>query len=267
MSEFYPFYKVVSNNTDFIPHYVTHSYDELEMTPEERESNCVAKGKYCLPAYPNPNNKNGKVLINEGLFHHCVYNASKQKEDRLNSFFEFISNFKVQCATVIEGNTETKCGRNHLSYWGVDEKDVSKCVSDSYDEDASDNKVLKAENERARLQNINQIPILLINTKKIYGALSAQNIFHTVCSSFTEQPTGCKEYYRPSSTKSSLGWIEVTLIILATIIVNVLIIYICLRYIKKRLQNMLEDNPLDLHARIQKTTSDYYSLQTQPNKL
>lgn len=261
MSEFHSFYKLIANNTDFIPHYVANVSD-LEIPDNEKPSNCVAKGKYCLLAYPNPTNKNGKILINEGLFHQCVYEASKMKNDHLNSFFGFISNFKVQCSTVIEGNIATNCGRTHLSTMGIDELKVSKCVSSSSEEGDADNLILKTNTRFAQKHTINHLPFMIINTKKIYGALNVQNIFHIVCSSFTDQPIGCKEYYRPT-TSSSFGWFQITLIILATLLANVFIIYICRRYIQNRLKTLIEDNPLDLQARIQKSTSDYYSLQTQ----
>ena len=92
-------------------------------------------------------------------------------------------------------------------------------------------------------------------------------IFEIICQSFNKEPQGCIDFHNPPEKSiQKLGWVPITLIIIGIIAINIIIVFLCRKYIIKRVNARVEINELDLDGRINTVVSNYFALKEPGEK-
>ena len=267
MDEFSSYYNLIKDISNFKPYYV--SYQLGTLSKEDKANLCVSNGKYCLTgSLPFTDEVTGKQLLIDSVFHQCVHSLTNTKENNHTEYYlDFASYYLNNCLYVDE--YKKYCGREQISRYGLDASQVDKCIAASFgkegkfkDADANnDNSILKDNLDKIREQQITIFPTVVVNGKKLKGRLTAENLFLSVCSSFNKVPQPCMDYFwHPSSANKGLSVFQIFLIVIVVIAVNVGVIFLCRKYIQKRISDRVTSSDLDIDGRINSVVSSYFAL-------
>ena len=267
MNEFSSYYELIKDIASFKPYYV--SYQLQSLSKEEKEQLCVSNGKYCLTgSLPLMDDVSGKQLLIDSVFHQCVHALTNTNNNNHTEYYlDFASYYLYNCFNTKE--YKKYCGKEQISAYGINPLDIDKCIASSFgkegkfiDTDANnDNTILKANLDKIKEEQITIFPTVIVNGKKMKGRLTAENLFLSVCSSFNKIPQPCRDYFwHPSTANKGLSVFQIILIVLVVILVNIGVIFLCRKYIQKRISDRVTSSDVDLDGRINSVVSSYFAL-------
>ena len=267
MNEFSSYYELIKDIASFKPYYV--SYQLQSLSKEEKEQLCVSNGKYCLTgSLPLMDDVSGKQLLIDSVFHQCVHALTNTNNNNHTEYYlDFASYYLYNCFNTKE--YKKYCGKEQISAYGINPLDIDKCIASSFgkegkfiDTDANnDNTILKANLDKIKEEQITIFPTVIVNGKKMKGRLTAENLFLSVCSSFNKIPQPCKDYFwHPSTANKGLSVFQIILIVLVVILVNIGVIFLCRKYIQKRISDRVTSSDVDIDGRINSVVSSYFAL-------
>lgn len=267
MDEFSNYYELIKDLANFKPYYV--SYQLGSLSKEDKSNLCVSNGKYCLTgSLPFNDEVSGKQLLIDSVFHQCVHSLTTTKSNNHTEYYlNFASYYLYNC---LNNDIYKKyCGKSQMARFGIQTSDIDKCISNSFGKDGkfidtdanNDNTILRRNIEKIKEQQITIFPTVIVNGKKLKGRLTAENLFLSVCSSFNKVPQPCMDYFwHPSKVNKGLSVFQIFLIILVVIVVNVGVIFLCRKYIQKRISERVTSSDLDIDGRINSVVSSYFAL-------
>lgn len=274
LSNFLSFYKLIKDELDFTPHFIAHQLEGL--SEESKQNNCISSGKYCSEPFPLSESNNGKNLLLESLFQMCIHKLSSNKQETSiyspELFMIFAGNYLTLCS--FEDAYEKKCGTEILLEYGLSIGQLEKCIAETFGEEDITEEMTKKENSyfEKEIKNeksfiVSHSPTVAVNGKKIHGAINVLKIFEIICQSFNKEPQGCIDFHNPPEKSiQKLGWVPITLIIIGIIAINIIIVFLCRKYIIKRVNARVEINELDLDGRINTVVSNYFALKEPGEK-
>ena len=268
LKEFKPFYELLKDNITFNPIYITHDLGQIKGS--SIENSCVSNGKYCLdPTMPLDNFASGRSLVLDSVFHQCLYNIllEDKKNPKEEVYFEFANEYYSNC--LYSSKYQRFCGSSILEDFGVSKDKIFSCIADSFGvshfilvekEINNDNKILRANYDKLIENKIKVIPALDINGKRMKGRMDGENLFINICNSFNKKPKVCLDYFLLPTTGSRIKWYHVVLIIIGVVGINLLVLFVCRKYLIKRVQERISTDEIDLDGRINSVVSSYLAL-------
>lgn len=271
---FYPVYYSQES-----PYFNDKEMDEKEVN-ELIKYDCYFKGKYCY--YLNYDEillgiENGTQVLQENIRQICIFRA-RDEERNFDLFFNYIESFYIQCMKDSSNSTKKEeyfseeCSLKVLKSIANQEKinEIKQCVETSF-ESNGDNFYLRKEKEFQSKMNVNMYPSIIVNKELIFGDHSIYNVLEAICYSYIESNSLCQElgFASPTTDKkmngndskivdTGLSVVSIVLIIIGIIIFNIVIIFGCRYYLKRKMLTKM--NSFNLDDKITSTVSNYIAL-------
>lgn len=253
--------------TELSIHFGFHSMVNFEEGMEDERPNCYGSGKYCaIPGKLGIND--GRVILNEILFQKCIHKYSYgNKETEL--YWEYMSNFYTEC--ILKETFTSTCSMAVMDKVDIDIDEIGKCVEKSFDSKSArgvnkeavvKNFILDEEYNLRHLNYITSIPTLFINGRIFTGTLSADNIFEAICAGLSTKPDIC--LYEPEHDKKhKTSSIAIIISILAIIVINIGIFWVCSKFIKSRILQRLNNS--NIESRVDNVVNTYLKIREGGN--
>jgi hypothetical protein len=126
----------------------------------------------------------------------------------------------------------------------------------------NENKLLEQDNEVKSKWKVKLFPTVMVNNKTINGAWTAENLFEAICAGFINKPSPCNMFFTPGSQQEnqsedfSAG--TILFLVILIILLNIAIIYVCKRYIIKKIHERVDN--VDINGRINNVVTSYLAL-------
>lgn len=280
IKSFNKYQSVLSNFTNFRPHYITHISPEYKPNQSNSVPDCISKGLYCSTPRYDLGITDGREIIFENIRQKCVYFISKgiHKNSLIPQavndtlYFKYMETFFDRCLnkTVVQFNQ--KCSSDSQRIAGLNQKLVEDCVMSSYisekDKLAIDlnnnNSILEEEYNIKKQWKIKIIPTVIVNNKTLKGKVNSENLLEAVCAGFNIKPQVCydESFFVKSNTMHGISFSSVFLIVIIVILLNTLIYCFCRRYIVKRINDRIDK--VDINGRINTVVTSYLALKDSP---
>lgn len=264
MTEFYPYYEYLKEYTKFSPHYISH---ESPLYDEKRNINldhCLSNGKYCTSPRYDMGIWNGREILFEDLRQKCIYNTNQDSNEK---YYKYLKNFYQKCISITNPRFNIDCSLEVIESIGIDSLKMTKCIHESFNVTVfselmynNQNKLLEEDFEVKKIWNVKMFPTIMVNNKTIHGAWSAQNLFEAICAGFEVKPPICTHFFSPGekSDSNDFSYGTIFFIILLVIALNILIIYVCRKYIVRRIHERVDN--VDIDGRINNVVNSYLAL-------
>jgi len=280
IKSFSKYQSILSNSTEFRPHYITHMSPDFNPSSQASVPNCISKGLYCSSPRYDLGVFDGREILYENIRQKCVYFISKgifknsfiPQEPSDSIYWRYMETFFDKCLnkTVVELNH--KCSQESQQIAGLNYKLVDDCVISSYapekDKLAIDlnnnNTILEEEYNVKKNWKIKIFPTIMVNNKTLKGKVNSENLLEAICAGFAVKPQICydESYFVKISGGSSVAFSTVFVIVLIIILLNTLIYLICRRYIIKQINQRIDKT--DINGRINNVVTNYLALKDTP---
>ncbi len=249
--------------TNFTIHFSIISKMEYDQDTKQDLADCYGSGKYCV--YPESLDiSDGRIILNEILNQKCIFNYANEKE-KIKLYFEYMIHFNEEC--IMKRNFNAACSLEAMDLAGISPKDINECVYNSFDASQKEretlgykakvpNKLLDEEIDARQEHFIMKLPTMLINNRLYLGNLRADYIFEALCSGFLTKPDICRGEIGYHEDKTST--ITIVIVILIIIVVNVVIFFICAKYINKKIKQRIDSS--NLESKIDTVVNSYLKL-------
>lgn len=264
IKSYLPFHRLIVDNVNFIPHYISHEFSLYSINSEH----CLANGKYCAQPRYDLGVFQGREILLEDIRQKCIYLVSngKIKSNQVDPllYWNYMANFYDNCITKNKFNSE--CSYETVEDLGVSQEVINGCLMHSFNVGNYDelmfnntNLLLERDYDTKQKYEIKVFPTILVNNKTLYGAWSDKNLFEAVCSGFINKPNECNLFVNPKNNgKQTLTMKTIISMILIIIIINAAIIWFCIRYIGRRLKTSVDNS--EINGRINNVVSSYLAL-------
>lgn len=208
----------------------------------------------------------------EDLRQKCLHTTLTFNQNA-TAFFNYIERVHSTCYTVINED----CSRRAHEHLGLDWDKTVACVADSFscaqgswEKSSCRNSIIDEEIGYWKEYGTNMYPAIVINKKTYRGQIEPLSVFNALCSSFQTAPKVCAKILNREPTESVQNFFfddtegmvtvwEVSWMILALIVVNVVIVYCCRRRARRDMQN-------SMNVQIESQVSQYFALTQTANK-
>jgi hypothetical protein len=268
MKAYLPYHKLISDKVDFTPHYISHESPMYRENNTIKSEHCLANGKFCAQPRYDIGVSHGKEILLEDIRQKCIYLISIEKFSKEEAnpllYWNYMVNFYDNCISNKRFGAE--CSYEAAEDLGVSQDVLNGCMMHSFNVGSfynlmfnNTNSLLERDRDTKEKFNIKIFPTILVNNKTIYGAWTDENLFEAVCSGFINKPTECSLFRNPKEKgKQPLSFKTIMLIVLLLIILNMAIIWLCLKYIARRMKISVES--AYINGRINNVVSSYLAL-------
>ncbi len=271
VKEFYPFHVLLKDSINFSPHYISHESALYNENNGVKIDHCISNGKYCASPRYDLGVENGKDILLEDIRQKCLFNLSYNSTDKDESymFMKYLISYYDNCLTTLPPTFNYKCAYERLEEIGYDKTKIENCITKSFNVDKqndlilnNDNSLLEEDYEAKTKWNVKMFPTVMVNNRTILGAPSGENLLEAICAGFITKPLPCVVFFYPSqladTSKGDLSFGFIVFIIFLIILLNFGLIYVCKRYIIKRLHERVDN--IDINGRINNVVSSYLAL-------
>lgn len=257
--------------------YVSNTSNENRIGEIELK-NCLGGGRYCiwtgLQLEGSSIQYDGREILNQNIIQKCMHNISFKalKKQRFlgQDYFNYMESFKNQCLNIISKDINSKflneCSHQILFDLNII-SEISKCVKSSFlstdpkQINIVDNKILSQDNVKKVKYGIQQFPSVTINKRLIdSNNLQGYAVIQAICTTIVPMPKFCDDdatlLFQSNST--DLSALTITSIIFLVIILNVVIVYFCKRYIVRKMHEKIEST--EMNGKINNVVSSYLAL-------
>lgn len=266
MKEFYPYHLLLKDTTTLVPHYISHESPLYDEKNSIKLDHCLSNGKYCTSPRYDLGVTNGKDILLEDIRQKCIYLITYKTDS--TAYWRYMSSFYNQCILGANPRFNVDCSYEILDQVGIEQAKLKECIYKSFDatEDHeimynNQNKLLEDDYEVKKKWKVKMFPTVLVNNKTLHGAWSAQNLFEAICAGYSSKPKACELYFTPQSEEENsndFSFGSILMIIFVVIMLNVVIIYICKKYVMRKIHERIEN--VDINGRINNVVSSYLAL-------
>lgn len=269
-----PAIEEMGENIELVPNYIVYRQSGNLFASEK---DCIGNKKFCYIA--SNAQIEGRNVVIESLYQKCIYKLYGDKKSPLynsKDYYGYIETFSTSCLTNEEETptafTET-CREKAAKVNDIEIDLVENCIAKSYDQNVFSenifeipiNSVLDEDYERIKTYDVRQQPSLYINRQILTENLIADNAVKKACLMLTKKNPFCESFLeanvdehvdRPKKKSRTF----ITVIIIIIIIFNILIFFLCRKYLHKQISEKIEGT-IDIEGRINNTVSKYFQLQ------
>lgn len=128
----------------------------------------------------------------------------------------------------------------------------------------NNNKILVDNRIKEEQYSIKSVPQVVINGKIMNddGRLTASILFDNICEAFKKKPDVCNEYslHHTDVELEGISWLEMIIFIVIMLLMNVLILYSCKKYIMERVEDRINVDRNELGGEINTVVNSYFNL-------
>ena len=257
-----------NSQVDFTPIYVIHQSPQYDPQKATRQLNCVTKGKYCYFPKETTIIQDGQRILIESLRQKCMF---KKAKDGKESFYEYLQNFYKNCLLYTPPKFNERCSKQTLDSLGYPVSYLDGCIAESFGVNSllsssyidNENSIFKAEYDEILKYKLTSFPAVVINDKPLEGIIKENKVMEALCNAVNEKPDFCsiytgKTYFHLSTIRKKKAWVY--LCIIAIILINVVLFFICRKYIIHQISDKINYNAIDLDGRIHNFVTNYMSI-------
>lgn len=240
--------------------------------------NCLGGGKYCIWTGFQYNNKyinyDGREILNQNIIQKCIHNESfkhlESQEYSGQTYFTYMETFNSACLKQLLPDSKAgfinECSQKILSDMKILEK-TSNCVLDSFESkdkatlNIVDNKILSGDQIKKIKYGVQQFPSVAINKRLIdSNNMQGYAVIEAICTTNFPQPIFCNEdgTLLVQAESTDLSSFTIVTIILLVVLLNVIIVYFCKRYIVRKMHEKIES--AEMNGKINNVVSSYLAL-------
>ena len=134
MKSYLPYHKLIVDNINFIPHYISHDLNLYRENLFTKDQHCLGNGKYCALPRHDLGVSNGKEILLEDIRQKCIYLISneKTKNDQANPllYWNYMTKFYDECVTYKRFGAE--CSYETAEELGVSQEVRNECLMHSF---------------------------------------------------------------------------------------------------------------------------------------
>lgn len=254
---------------------MTHTNPFRDPSNPKKANHCLSKGSYCSAPQFEQGISDGREIVLEDLRQKCIFQISNTKGEDYNpgAYFNYMSKFFNNCVNGTSPDFNYDCSMKTMKQINFNPEKVDDCIKKSFNvksitEDTleKDNNILERDTQYKKQYNVKLVPHLYINNSTMEGSWSAENLFKAICASFINKPFTCSVYFfaEIESDSTDLSWGAVLIVIILIVVLNAVIIYVCKKYIMKRIHERIEGiGAADLDGKINHVLSSYMALREQ----
>lgn len=271
LSDIYYYDDLLGSNTELRIHFAIFENSEYNEGTLKEIPNCFGSGKYCVSYLKE--GVNGFSILEEILSQRCIYNYA-YKNNKRSFYWDYMEKYYSFC--VSKNIFSKECSHYVQATLNMPTEEINKCIYDSYVvseeerkkegfEKLVKNNILEEELKYRQDHSVNQIPSLFINERSYLGNWRSDYIFEALCAGLLQKPEVCYEdtrFTKVKSRKNNETW-GFALTILIIIILNMIIYLICVRCIKRRVRDRL--NETDINGKINSIVSSYLAMNEIPD--
>ena len=275
----------ISNITNFNVHYVSFQSMFYDDDYKEDVNHCLSLGKFCSWGGINFNDTNiminGRDILEENIRQKCIFDLSRKDDKLVNykqafygeAYFNYMRNFEETCLNKDKSKPKfnKECSEEVSRKLELNIESINKCYTESFEGTITDsnkyklkNKLLEASTTVQTNYNIQVIPSVTVNGREVFGSYQAYNTFEAICSGFQEEPEACvnmgfyKNSFKKDEIDDEISTFTIIIIILFVILLNILIVYICKRYIVKKMHEKIDS--AEMNGKINNVVTSYLAL-------
>ena len=264
--EFVNYYLKLKPHANFEPHYAIWTCSLCAMTnytldynDQSLKDNCISKGRYCSPDADGERPGKGKDIVLEDLRQICIFNNYK------DAWWIYMTRFDDECTEVQQYKD---CSENMMRRSGIDVKIIESCVENSFvkvdgsfNQDLSDNLVLKKERESFLDKGVLFWPSINIGDMSYRGNLEADEILEAICATFSHSVDVCNGSVTVTEDGNKVNVAVIVFIVIGIVILFVLLVsFFYKRFVKKELSR-------EMSTQVNEMVSQYISLYENRGKL
>ena len=266
MNDLYYYHLELGDLATLKVHFLTYthfSYNEANKTARE---DCLGGGKYCMrPDKEGTGIKSGRTILMETIKQICVYKYAYGTLQP-DLFWIYLQNFYQNC--ILKNKFSATCSTYQTKQSNIPIDWINNCMNESFVATPEEKKKrnyeyvatnsLLEEEYKARKENyIYRAPSLFINDRLFLGSWRADYIFEGICAAFQKKPEICyKEGGFEREKKMSM--FTLIFVVLLIIVANVIIFVICMKVIKKKIQERLDAS--DINRKIDTVVNSYLQM-------
>lgn len=245
---------------------------------EKEIKNCLGGGKYCIWTGVQLNDKSinydGREILNQNIIQKCIQQNSfvnlENQEYLGQTYFYYMEAFNKNCLKqlLVEAKSGfiNECSQNLLSDMNIIEK-TSKCVQDSFESqdpkqiNIVDNKILNIDKIKRVKYGVQQFPSVAINKRLIdSNNLQGYAVIEAICTTIFPKPLFCNDdgTLLLETESTDLSAFTIVSIIILVVILNIIIVYFCKRYIVRKMHEKIES--AEMNGKINNVVSSYLAL-------
>lgn len=263
--DFREFQDSLGESAELSVHFFTYPHFSYEPKKRQTIKNCYGSGLYCIKPGKVGVTDGTKVLM-ESLRQKCIYTFTykNQNKKKRQLFWKYMEQFYEQC--IYERKLDENCAEKVLKKVGLPEKDIKKCIEDSFYGDKFQpnyelyikNNVFDKDYDLRKKNFITKSPSITINDRVYLGSWRAENVFESLCASLIKKPETC--YFEVNFNRVVKGvTLKVfLLIVLAVVIINISLFLICKKLIKKGIEERVDS--ADIDNKVDKAVGSYLAL-------
>ena len=252
----------------FTPYYVIHQDPYYAEDNSKDNVNCISRGIYCYFPKETTIIQEGRKILLEDIRQKCMFFLSKEKSKSL--YYEYMNTFSQNCIHS-KGKLAEFCSKNTLEKLGYSQNYLDKCIADSFGvKDLRDpsyvdreNRLLRVEYDEILKYKLTSFPAVVVNDKIIKGLIKEETIVMQLCNyvkikpSFCPYITGLIDEQRKSGLRNKK---IVYFLIILLIFINILLFFMCRRYIIKKINDRVNSANIDIENRIGNVINNYFAL-------
>ena len=205
IKEFKPYHKLLKDFTLFVPHYISHESPQIYSSGAISPEHCLGGGKFCASPKYELGVIEGRIILLEDIREKCVYNMAYNTTDDTTSpnlYWEYMSSFYDTCINIDTPKFDHECAYDVADAIGIGSSQVKDCMAKSFSVSdynellfTNNNTLLESDDLVRQKFKVQMFPNVMVNSKPILGAYTAENLFEAVCAGFINKPKPWKEYF------------------------------------------------------------------------
>jgi hypothetical protein len=284
----YDFIEIIRNDvieTDKIFFIPIYTFDLSFETPEyikylKEKGRCLCGTKYCED-YDLFEGVGRNILI-ESLRQKCIFLKAFNGKKSKSLYFDYMNRFNKECRIM---DMTVQCSDRILKEFSPSlPSEIYECsmlsfkykgcnilfiiafneISEVYD-NCQENMYLEEGYYHLNKLARKGLPLVSINGRFLFGKWTKNNIYEAICSSLDKKLPSCFDLtqFKPVVIPKSHMYIYVIIIVFGILLLNLIILYICKRYIKRRVYSKINSNNMEM--KIDSTVKEYIGLNLQNN--
>lgn len=257
-------------------HFVTYTDNEYKEDIKTIIPNCLGSGRYCVNSHKTNEGEqvDGSEILKEMITQKCIHQYAYKNKQKYY-YWEYMNKFYDNC--IVKNKFTRECSTYCSIMVNLPFDKINICVRESYEateaerkivnyEQIFNNKILEEEEKYRKSFAIKKVPSLFINERYYLGNWRADYIFEAICAGLLQKPEICylDTRFTKAKNKQNDKW-KIGITVGIIVIINVLIFLICMRNIKRRVHEKL--NETDINKRIDTIVNSYLTMNELPEQI
>ena len=209
--------------------------DTLDATPL---NGCIGNGDYCGGFNSSLQISNSRLVLLENIRQKCIYSKYK-----LSMYWKYMIKFSDSCADANLPTFTPECSTEVMKLVGIDIDSINVCMKDSITD--SNKKLIQEDTLIFKKNKIFTYPQIYINKIPYKGSFYSKHVFNTICNGFMEHEKRKNICVDPDINiiveSNGMSGGLIVLIVLASIIGIVGLIYCYRRAVNKTIDESIEE--------------------------